>query len=165
MANGMRAVIFLQLSFVMSNLSGATAKNTLSHYRLLAWIPVVGLPFSETISTYNTVVWSPVKFAPIAISGCGLCDLVKLSLMKYIKRQWNGDWHGKLQNRTEVNRVDEFMLQANTWGKWGEIWAHFYCSLYANDQFLMDFCDNILLHTQQTRAQASKHLWCTEPTS
>lgn len=87
MANGVRAVIFLQLSFVMSNLSGATAKNTLSHYRLLACIPVVGPPFSKTISTYNTVVWSPVKFAPIATSGCGSCVLEELSLMKYIKRQ------------------------------------------------------------------------------
>lgn len=87
MANGVRAVIFLQLSFVMSNLSGATAKNTLSHYRLLAWISFVGLPFTKTISTYNAVVWSPVKFALIATSGCGSCDLEELSLMKHIKRQ------------------------------------------------------------------------------
>lgn len=70
MANGVRAVIFLQLAFVMSNLSGATAENTLSHYRLLTWISFVGLPLTKTIGTSNTVVWSPVKcvqFLPQAV--------------------------------------------------------------------------------------------------
>lgn len=125
--------LFLQLSFVISNLSGATTKKHIKPLQTRSVDFLHGSAIYKTISTYNMVVWSPAMFSQITSSRAVVLEFLKsYHWWKTLRGYKMGP--GSLSYQTEL-KWTKLTSVCYGWHLRGERRFEHVSSLYANDRF------------------------------